>query len=54
MEDNRTMHLNQLNQAPVSSQRLKQQTQDLHGSVPGPLHMYYSFWLNNFMGLLSV
>lgn len=60
MENNRTtVPLNQLKQAPVCSQRLKQQTQDLHGSVQGPLHMYYSFqfnilwvsWVCEWMGL---
>lgn len=35
-------------------QRLRKHIQDLHGSTPGLLHLYYRFQLNNFMELLSV
>lgn len=35
-------------------QRLRKHGQDLHGSAPGLLNLYYHFQLNNFMGLLSV
>lgn len=35
-------------------QRLRQHVQDLHGSAPGLLHLYYCFQPNNFMELLGV
>lgn len=37
----------------MNSQRLKQLSQDLHGSAPSPLHIYYSFQFT-VMGLLIV
>ena len=35
--------LNQLSKVHMSSQKLRQQAQGLHGSVPGPLSIYYDF-----------
>lgn len=46
--------LNQLNKADITSQRLKQSEQSLHGSPRGSLHLNYSFQLSVFMGLLGV
>jgi hypothetical protein len=43
-----------MKQAHRNSQSLKQQAQALHWSAPGPLHIYCSFQLSIFMGLLSV
>lgn len=45
--------LNPLRKAYMDSQRMKQQAQGLHGSMPGPLCMYYSYWRSIFMELLS-
>lgn len=46
--------LNQLSKAYKNAQKLKQQTQSLQKSAPGPPLRYYSFHFCTFMGLLSV
>lgn len=45
--------LNQLSNEHMSSQRPKQHAQGLHGSVAGPLSIYYSYYqFSIFVGLL--
>lgn len=44
--------LNQVSKTHMNS--LKQQEQCLHGSALGLRHIYYSFWLSVFKGLLGV
>lgn len=39
--------LNQVNEAHMNPQKMKQQGQSLQGSIPGPLHVYYSFQFSN-------
>lgn len=47
MEDTkRTRPSDLLSKAYMRSQRLKQQVQGLHGSIPGPQHKYYSFQIS--------
>lgn len=41
-------------QKVLNSQKMKERSEDLHGSVPGPLCIYYSFQLKNFMKLPRV
>jgi hypothetical protein len=42
-----------INTDHISSQRLKQQAQGLHGCAPGPLQTYCDYWLSIFMEALS-
>ena len=55
MEDAKTTvsYIN-MNKAPMNSQRLRWHGQGLHGSAPGPLHIYYGFQFSVFMGFLCV
>lgn len=46
--------LNQLSRDHMSSQKLKSQTQDLHGSAPDLLCLCYDCWFSIFVGLLTV
>lgn len=54
-EDTKRMSpLKQLNKACLSSKRLKQQAQGPFGSLPGQVHIYYSFQVSIFMGFPNV
>lgn len=54
MEDakNTVSYIN-MNKAPMNSQRLKQNAQALHRSVPGTLCIYHGFLFRVFMGFLN-
>jgi hypothetical protein len=55
MEDNRrTLPFKSTKQGGMSSQKLKQQSQSLNETVPGPLCIYYSYLLNIFVEHLPV
>lgn len=43
--------LNQLSNMHMNTQRLKQQTQGLYGSIPGPLPIHCSYQLSTFVRL---
>lgn len=45
--------LNQLNKAHMIPQKLNQ-AQVIHEFIPSPLHIYYNYYLSNFMELLTV
>lgn len=42
--------LKQPSKGHMYSERLEKQSEDLHGSAPGPLHLNYSFQFDTLLG----
>jgi hypothetical protein len=53
MEDTGRIKTSELSKAYINAE-IKGASIGLAGTAPSPMHMYYSFQLNIFIGLLSV